>query len=115
MAIKAESLDAIAGSPFNIGRDGARRIKTRAVNVADAARAVEGFEPGVMMTGITKGAFSMLDLIEAIVAETGPADVDVSTWTTGIRGLKTSSWPRVRISSTFTGASSTGCSRSCRR
>ena len=41
--------------------------------------------PGCRIIGITKGQFSLLDLIRAVLEQTGPADVLISTWTTGIR------------------------------
>lgn len=31
--------------------------------------------------GLTKGQFSLIDLIEAVLAQTGPAALEVSTWT----------------------------------
>jgi hypothetical protein len=31
--------------------------------------------------GLTKGQFSLTDMIEAILAKTGPADLSISTWT----------------------------------
>ncbi|HOO50636.1 MAG TPA: hypothetical protein PLK94_05025 [Alphaproteobacteria bacterium] len=37
------------------------------------------------LTGVTKGQFSLLDLIRAIAEQTGPAALTVSTWSTGIR------------------------------
>jgi len=40
---------------------------------------------GARITGITKGQFSLLDLIRAISGQTGPAALTVSTWSTGIR------------------------------
>ena len=40
---------------------------------------------GCRVIGITKGQFSLLDLIRAVLEQTGPADVLISTWTTGIR------------------------------
>lgn len=49
-------------------------------NVA-AAEAIAPMERGMRVVGLTKGQFSMLDLVRAVVDATGPADVTVSTWT----------------------------------
>jgi hypothetical protein len=40
---------------------------------------------GFRSTGVTKGQFSLLDLIRAIAEQIGPSDLTVSTWSTGIR------------------------------
>jgi hypothetical protein len=40
---------------------------------------------GARITGVTKGQFSLLDLIRAVSEQTGPAALTVSTWSTGIR------------------------------
>ena len=37
------------------------------------------------IVGVTKGQFSLLDLIRAVSGQTGPAALTVSTWSTGIR------------------------------
>lgn len=60
------------------------RVRQRATNIASAAEAVGSIERGMIATGVTKGGFSMLDMIEHVLAATGPADVDVSTWTMGV-------------------------------
>jgi hypothetical protein len=36
---------------------------------------------GMELFGLTKGQFSLTDMIEAILAKTGPADLSISTWT----------------------------------
>lgn len=60
--------------------------------VADASAAVAGLEPGGRIVGLTGGQFSLLDLIRALLAVTGPADVLLSTWTAGIRDVETAAW-----------------------
>jgi hypothetical protein len=48
------------------------------------AREVVGeLPPGSRVVGVTKGQFSLLDLVEAVLEQTGPASVLVSTWTPG--------------------------------
>jgi hypothetical protein len=47
-----------------------------------AAEAVSGLErDGMELFGLTKGQFSLTDMIEAILEKTGPADLSISTWT----------------------------------
>lgn len=41
--------------------------------------------PECSIIGITKGQFSLLDLIRAVSDQVGPAALTVSTWSTGIR------------------------------
>lgn len=58
--------------------------KSRASGLVRAAEAVGPIAKGSVTVGITKGGFSMLDMIEHALDVTGPADVDVSTWTMGV-------------------------------
>lgn len=53
--------------------------------VETARAAVAGLEPGSRLFGFTKGQFSLLDLIQALLDRCGPCDVVLSTWTFGIR------------------------------
>lgn len=46
-----------------------------------AAEAIAGFDRDVEIYGFTKGQFSVIDLIEATLAYTGPAQMTISTWT----------------------------------
>ena len=46
-----------------------------------AAEAVAAFTQDVDVFGVTKGQFSLVDLLEALVEKTGPALLVVSTWT----------------------------------
>jgi hypothetical protein len=57
----------------------------RVDGVATAADTIGTLSSGCRVIGITKGQFSLLDLIRAVLDQTGPADVLISTWTTGIR------------------------------
>ena len=50
-----------------------------------AEQAIGTLTPGCRVIGLTKGQFSLLDILKAVLAQTGPARVIVSTWTTGIR------------------------------
>ena len=50
--------------------------------IQSAAEAVSGLErDGMELFGLTKGQFSLTDMIEAILKKTGPADLSISTWT----------------------------------
>lgn len=40
----------------------------------------------------TKGQFSILDALRAVIAQTGPADVTLSTWTFGLRDMEMAAW-----------------------
>lgn len=48
--------------------------------------------PNVRICGITKGHFSLLDLIRAVLKQTGPCDVQLTTWSSGIRDAQTAKW-----------------------
>ena len=52
-----------------------RRIQCATEAVADLER------DGMELFGLTKGQFSLTDMIEAILDKTGPADLSISTWT----------------------------------
>jgi hypothetical protein len=57
-----------------------------------AREVIGALDPGVAMTGLTMGQFSLLDLIRACLDSTGPAHCIVSTWTTGIRDAEQAAW-----------------------
>ena len=61
----------------------AARLVRAPLETAEAALGT--LTPGCRIFGMTKGQFSLLDLLRAILAQTGPADVVISTWTAGIR------------------------------
>lgn len=50
---------------------------------ASAAQSIRGFEPGSMVTCLTFGQFSLIDLVQAALQITGPAHVTISTWSAG--------------------------------
>lgn len=53
-----------------------------------ARRAVAPLTHGGRVVGMTKGQFSLLDLIRALLERIGPANVWLSTWTAGIRDVR---------------------------
>jgi hypothetical protein len=65
-----------------VRRDGkVRRQVRRVLAVADAAAALGPITPGCEVYLLTKGAFSLVDVLMHCLEATGPADVVVSTWT----------------------------------
>lgn len=58
--------------------------RTVASAVGRASEVIGPIEKGVEITGLTNGQFSLIDIIAHVLAEIGPADVLVSTWTMGI-------------------------------
>lgn len=70
----------------NIKRDGVHKRASRKRTIREclsgnARQAIGDITPGCEIFGFTKGQFSMMDLIIAILEQTGPATVDLSTWT----------------------------------
>lgn len=61
----------------------ARRSRARFSKVASARNTISGFDHDMDIVGLTYGQFSLLDLIEATLEITGPADVAISTWSAG--------------------------------
>ena len=60
-----------------------RRVRARFSKVASARDTIAGFGHGMDVAGLTFGQFSLIDLIQAALEITGPADVTVSTWSAG--------------------------------
>lgn len=87
-------------------RPRALRFKTggvrRVIHRTETAMEVIGpLSPGVRVTGLTAGQFSAIDAMEHMVDELGPADVRISTWTTGLYDVQRAKEIRIagRISS----------------
>ena len=62
-----------------------RRVSSREIRSkiasAVASDAIGKINPGCEIFGLNKGKFSLIDIIGHCLAETGPADVTISTWT----------------------------------
>ena len=58
-----------------------RREVRRVLGESVAVDAIGTITPGCEIYGLTKGAFSLVDIIVACLAQTGPADLVLSTWT----------------------------------
>lgn len=61
-----------------------RKTSNRISKVAGATDTIDGFGHNMDVAGLTYGQFSLLDLIQAGLAITGPADVAISTWSAGL-------------------------------
>lgn len=75
----AKSLTDLAGPVTAVVPRGRLRVR-RELQTPSARKAIEGLEAGDIL-GFTKGQFSFVDLIDAVLARTGAAAVTVCTWT----------------------------------
>ncbi len=66
---------------MNISRTKVRRTVVRNINYAKASDAVGEITPGCEIYGLSKGQFSLVELIGHCLDATGPSDIIVSTWT----------------------------------
>ncbi len=55
---------------------------------SDAATAIGKLEKGIELFGLTKGQFSLMELVVAVLNQTGKADVDISVWTAAEADLR---------------------------
>jgi len=65
-----------------------RKTPKRIIKIAphqSARDCIGELTPNCSIIGVTKGQFSLLDLIRAVSDQIGPAALTVSTWSTGIR------------------------------
>lgn len=74
--------------PEHVVAPSARRAEVLRLGRETAAQAVRSLVPGGRIVGVTKGQFSLLDLIQAVLGVVGPAEVLVSTWTPGISEME---------------------------
>lgn len=61
-----------------------QKASNRLSKVAGAAETIKGFDHGMDVAGLTFGQFSLIDLVQAALDITGPADVAISTWSAGL-------------------------------
>lgn len=66
-------------------KTGPKSAQFRYAAVETASEAIGKLAHGERVFGLTKGQFSLLDLLRAIIAQTGPADLVLSTWTAGLK------------------------------
>lgn len=59
-----------------------RRKSTALLKRETAVEAIDGLQrDGMELFGLTRGQFSLTDLLQAVLAKTGPAELSISTWT----------------------------------
>lgn len=66
-----------------------RTTRMRLSKVASAKDTIHGFDHDTAIAGLTHGQFSLLDLMQAILDYTGPADLDVATFSVGLSDIDT--------------------------
>jgi len=64
-------------------RAAARKPEFRLAALGTAKEAIGTLDPGVRIVGVTKGQFGLLEIIRAIVEQTGPAHLVLATWGLG--------------------------------
>jgi hypothetical protein len=74
--------------PHCFHRSADEPIEVRECFCGRARDALGRLEPGCQIFGFTKGQFSLMDLLIAIVSQTGPCEMDLSTWTAATADLE---------------------------
>ncbi|MFZ2736643.1 MAG: hypothetical protein WBI20_14940 [Burkholderiaceae bacterium] len=74
--------------PSSLRYKASRETRVVASRTATAAECLGELNPGDHITGLTAGQFSAIDAMEHIVNQCGRADVDITTWTTGIYDIE---------------------------
>lgn len=64
-----------------VRRNGVKRDFRHGMRGESAARCIGRIEKGCDIFGLTKGDFSMIDILRHIAKEIGPCDIDMGTWT----------------------------------
>lgn len=84
----AVELNTLAGRGVHFKKVSKKRRELRDARRAEnAAATIEGFTKNVEIFGFTKGQFSLIDLADAVLDYTGPAEIFVSTWTAATADL----------------------------
>ena len=65
-----------------------RKAHARFSRAGAARQSIEGFDHGMDVLGLTYGQFSLIDLVQATLEITGPADVTIATWSAGFCDLE---------------------------
>lgn len=61
-------------------------------NTSDAGSALFDFGKGCRILGLTRGKFSLIDLIHAVLKKTGKSHVIIVTWSAGIKDVHQVDW-----------------------
>lgn len=65
----------------SVRRKNVRRDYNHEMRGESASRCIGAIEPGCEIFGITKGDFSMIDILRHVMSEIGPCRIDIGTWT----------------------------------
>lgn len=82
-------LDNIASPTIRISKQSHKRDIRDLRRKETAREAIAGFDKDTEIYGFTKGQFSIIDIIEAMLEITGPAHLTVSTWTAATTDVTT--------------------------
>lgn len=75
-------LEALGTAPTVYTTKNEYRREIRKLGSQETAReAIAGLTPDMSIFGFTKGQFSLIDLLKALLDQTGPAHLTLSTWT----------------------------------
>lgn len=72
---------------FSSKKPRARKIEANRYDAAEQMLAKRDLK-GIELFGFTQGQFSLMELVQAVLARTGPADVAISTWTAAVADLR---------------------------
>lgn len=71
-----------------VRRSNVPRVFRHGTRGETAARCIGAIEKGCEIFGLTKGDFSMIDILLHVVAQIGPCHVGLSTWTAALSEIK---------------------------
>lgn len=72
----------------SVRRRGVERVTRHGMRGESARRCIGKIEKGIDIFGLTKGDFSMIDIVRHVVDEIGPCDLDIGTWTAAHADIK---------------------------
>lgn len=73
----------MARSKEQVERERVERDIRREMAATVAAHQIGPLRPGIELFGLTKGAFSKVDIIRHLIQQAGPCEAVISTWTAG--------------------------------
>lgn len=72
----------------SVRREGVKREFRHSMRGESAARCIGPITKGCDIFGLTKGDFSMIDILRHVAREIGPCRIDVGTWTAAAAEIK---------------------------
>lgn len=75
-------------SPTILKRSRVRREYTSALRQETVKQTIGDILPGCEIYGFTKGQFSLIDVLEHLLNQTGPADLLIATWSAAAADIK---------------------------